>query len=79
MYLTINKIWPAPGSLVEVAVHDVIPGGRDKDRLSEHSDSLDGPTRYNSSEGAGVQRYAAGGSAGEKIDDKVREEEGRYV
>lgn len=75
VYLTVNKFWPAHSSLIDEAVHDVVPGGRDKDRMSDHS--LDGPTRRNSTDG--VQRYAAAGTPGEKSDDKVAEEEGRYL
>ncbi|BEI88654.1 uncharacterized protein CcaverHIS019_0200160 [Cutaneotrichosporon cavernicola] len=74
VYLPLNKIWPAYGALVDEAVHDVIPGGREKDR---GADSLDGPTPINSHDG--VQRYAAAGTPGEKLDDKVAQEEGRFL
>lgn len=74
VYLTVNKFWPPTSALIDEAVHDVIPGGRDKDRMSDHSNSLDGPTRRNSTDG--VQRFAAAGTPGEK--DKAAEEEGRF-
>lgn len=72
VYLPINKIWPAHEALIEVPVHDIIPGGREKDH--EEGSSL-----YGSAPGDGVPPYVTAATPGEKLDDKVAQEEGRYL